>query len=186
MDSSQTETIIEDAAASSSFYITSENPIGTLSQQQSQNVAESVVNLHNLADDYLTRKKNKKRDKSPQIAILLPSTIMNSPSAFNTNELTLSNNAISNGPLQLAAPLNSNSANFTNLSSTASTTTPLAVQPAVTTIQIITKKEKQRPETWNKIEQQIFFNALRQVSFRCYFYLKLLYQSQYLFFACTN
>ena len=25
------------------------------------------------------------------------------------------------------------------------------------------KKEKQRPETWNKIEQQIFFNALRQV-----------------------
>ena len=25
------------------------------------------------------------------------------------------------------------------------------------------KKEKQRPETWNKLEQQIFFNALRQV-----------------------
>lgn len=25
------------------------------------------------------------------------------------------------------------------------------------------KKEKQKPETWNKIEQQIFFNALRQV-----------------------
>ncbi len=24
------------------------------------------------------------------------------------------------------------------------------------------KKEKQRPETWNKLEQQIFFNALRQ------------------------
>jgi hypothetical protein len=28
---------------------------------------------------------------------------------------------------------------------------------------IVNKKEKQRPETWNKIEQQIFFNALRQV-----------------------
>lgn len=25
------------------------------------------------------------------------------------------------------------------------------------------KKEKQKPESWNKIEQQIFFNALRQV-----------------------
>jgi hypothetical protein len=33
------------------------------------------------------------------------------------------------------------------------------------------KKEKQRPETWNKIEQQIFFNALRQVKFR--FIIKL-------------
>jgi hypothetical protein len=30
------------------------------------------------------------------------------------------------------------------------------------------KKEKQRPETWNKIEQQIFFNALRQVGFSCF------------------
>ena len=29
---------------------------------------------------------------------------------------------------------------------------------------VANKKEKQRPETWNKIEQQIFFNALRQVS----------------------
>lgn len=26
------------------------------------------------------------------------------------------------------------------------------------------KKEKQKPESWNKIEQQIFFNALRQVT----------------------
>ena len=25
------------------------------------------------------------------------------------------------------------------------------------------KKEKQRPENWTKLEQQIFFNALRQV-----------------------
>jgi hypothetical protein len=31
-----------------------------------------------------------------------------------------------------------------------------------TQIASINKKEKQRPETWNKIEQQIFFNALRQ------------------------
>lgn len=27
-----------------------------------------------------------------------------------------------------------------------------------------TKREKQRPESWNKAEQQIFFNALRQVN----------------------
>jgi hypothetical protein len=33
------------------------------------------------------------------------------------------------------------------------------VTPQITSIN---KKEKQRPETWNKIEQQIFFNALRQ------------------------
>jgi hypothetical protein len=31
------------------------------------------------------------------------------------------------------------------------------------------KKEKQRPETWNKIEQQIFYNALRQVRKEIYF-----------------
>jgi hypothetical protein len=30
-------------------------------------------------------------------------------------------------------------------------------------VAISQKKEKQRPETWNKIEQQIFYNALRQV-----------------------
>jgi hypothetical protein len=33
------------------------------------------------------------------------------------------------------------------------------------------KKEKQRPETWNKIEQQIFFNALRQVIFTRFHFL---------------
>jgi hypothetical protein len=32
------------------------------------------------------------------------------------------------------------------------------------------RKEKQRPETWNKIEQQIFFNALRQVCMRAYIF----------------
>jgi hypothetical protein len=90
---------------------------------------------------------------------------MNSPSASIANELTLSSNPFSNGAIQTAAPASSNSANFTNLSATTCTTTSIAVPPAsATTIQIITKKEKQRPETWNKIEQQIFFNALRQVT----------------------
>ena len=36
--------------------------------------------------------------------------------------------------------------------------------PTSSGAQSLQKREKQRPETWNKIEQQIFFNALRQVS----------------------
>ena len=38
-----------------------------------------------------------------------------------------------------------------------------ATSTAASTAVNAQKKEKQRPETWNKIEQQIFFNALRQV-----------------------
>lgn len=163
MDSSQIDAMIEDAAPSLSFNTTSENQMGTLGQQQSNSI-ESVVNSRNLTDDYLTRKKNKKREKSPQAAVQQPLATMNSPSVFIASELTLSSNPISNGTVQTTAvPANSNSANFTNLSATTSTTTSIVVPSTATTIQIITKKEKQRPETWNKIEQQIFFNALRQV-----------------------
>lgn len=161
MDSSQIDAMIEDAAPSLSFNTTSENQMGTLGQQQSNSI-ESVVNSRNLTDDYLTRKKNKKREKSPQAAVQQPLATMNSPSVFIASELTLSSNPISNGTVQTTA-VNSNSANFTNFSATTSTTTSIVVPSAATTIQIITKKEKQRPETWNKIEQQIFFNALRQV-----------------------
>jgi hypothetical protein len=43
------------------------------------------------------------------------------------------------------------------------------------------KKEKQRPETWNKIEQQIFFNALRQVCLlELHFELSILQERQIL------
>jgi hypothetical protein len=155
---------VKSAPSTSHLNITSENQMGT-SSQQLPNSVENVLNLRHITDDYLTRKKNKKRDTSPPAALLLPSTTMNSPSASIANELTLSSNPFSNGAIQAVAPASSNSANFTNLSATTSTTTSLAVPPPpATTIQIITKKEKQRPETWNKIEQQIFFNALRQVT----------------------
>jgi len=42
---------------------------------------------------------------------------------------------------------------------------------AVAATAVVQKKEKQRPETWNKLEQQIFFNALRQVDFYVLIYL---------------
>lgn len=68
--------------------------------------------------------------------------------------LEMQNNPMSNNePVQQGCAQNSQvvSANSTSTASSA------------TTSQNLQKREKQRPESWNKIEQQIFFNALRQV-----------------------
>jgi hypothetical protein len=82
------------------------------------------------ADEIGSRKKTKKRDRSPT-------------SAGDSNNVQGVSQQSAN-PTQLAAQTSAQSS-----SNAAATVNP--------------KKEKQRPETWNKIEQQIFFNALRQV-----------------------
>ena len=74
-----------------------------------------------------TRKKSKKRDRSPP-----------------SNDALLSIGGTS---------AESNEANTTSANTATNSNNGVVGQ----------KKEKQRPETWNKVEQQIFFNALRQV-----------------------
>ena len=80
----------------------------------------SIDVQNNSENETSTRKKSKKRDRSPPLSDTQHLSI--GATSAESNETT-TNNAVVVGQ----------------------------------------KKEKQRPETWNKVEQQIFFNALRQV-----------------------
>ncbi len=89
------------------------------------------------------RKKLKKRDRSPPTSDTLPSgsTSIGATATVESNEANTATTANAN-----------NSTNANNVA-------------------LGQKKEKQRPETWNKIEQQIFYNALRQVRKEIHFFM---------------
>jgi len=78
-----------------------------------------------------------------------------------------SNGGITEITRKIALQMASSNSSLINVQNTNANTTSqqqsndLAQLPIATNGQVV-KKEKQRPETWNKIEQQIFFNALRQ------------------------
>ena len=119
-------------------------------------------NASSSSDEIVSRtcKKPKKREKSP--------------SKQNFFILSFSNNYIHLNSIQYIQALDlistdSITSTRTNTIATSSSlnTTVLSTnnsQQSIVPTVIINKKEKQRPETWNKIEQQIFFNALRQVN----------------------
>ncbi|CAF0748523.1 unnamed protein product [Brachionus calyciflorus] len=97
--------------------------------------SESNNGPNNSSDESNVKKKSKKRERSPTSQNLheqFPSMIQ------RNSQQTVLNNTEKN-------PLNNNQQN----------STPGQITQPV-------KKEKQKPESWNKIEQQIFFNALRQ------------------------
>ena len=116
-----------------------DSSIITISDQNNDIHKQTSTNNASPSSDELVSvrnvKKLKKRDKSPTAEI-----------GSNETALATRNNAnIPNTSLNNVLQHQSLSTNTTgNLSNN-------------------NKKEKQRPETWNKIEQQIFFNALREV-----------------------
>lgn len=119
-------------------------------------------NASSSSDEIVSRtcKKHKKREKSPskQNFFIL---------SFSNNYIHL-NSILYNQALDLISTdsITSTRTNTIATSNSLNTTvlsTNNSQQSIVPTV-IINKKEKQRPETWNKIEQQIFFNALRQVN----------------------
>ena len=109
----------------------------------SSSIASVILNSSDL-DTNASRKKPKKRDRSPSNT----TNVATSSADVATTNSQINNNLISSVSSAEPGDLNANV-------TAASTSTGTAI--------INQKKEKQRPETWNKIEQQIFFNALRQV-----------------------
>jgi hypothetical protein len=97
---------------------------------------EQAVSSNHESNETGTRKKSaKKRDRSPSLSV------------ESSSVASLALNA-STAPITIGAQ----SSEINETAAAATTTTSVINQ----------KKEKQRPETWNKMEQQIFFNALRQ------------------------
>ncbi len=119
-------------------------------------------NASSSSDEIVSRtcKKPKKREKSPSkqnfFILCFSNNYIHLNSILYIQALDLiSTDSITSTRTNTIAT--SNSLNTTVLSTNNS-------QQSIVPTVIINKKEKQRPETWNKIEQQIFFNALRQVN----------------------
>ncbi len=116
-----------------------DSSIITISDQNNDIHKQTSTNNASPSSDELVSvrnvKKLKKRDKSPTAEIGSNETALVTRNNTNIPNTSL-NNVLQHQPLT------------TNTASSLSNNN---------------KKEKQRPETWNKIEQQIFFNALREV-----------------------
>jgi hypothetical protein len=116
-----------------------DSSIITISDQNNDIHKQTSTNNASPSSDELVSvrnvKKLKKRDKSPTAEIGSNETALVTRNNTNIPNTSL-NNVLQHQPLS------------TNTASSLSNNN---------------KKEKQRPETWNKIEQQIFFNALREV-----------------------
>jgi hypothetical protein len=116
-----------------------DSSIITISDQNNDILKQTSTNNASPSSDELVSvrnvKKLKKRDKSPTAEIGSNETALVTRNNTNIPNTSL-NNVLQHQPLS------------TNTASSLSNNN---------------KKEKQRPETWNKIEQQIFFNALREV-----------------------
>lgn len=115
-------------------------------------------------DDICLRKKTKKCDLTCAETTKL-SSHHNHLCLANANSSSTPN--LTDTPLFVPSSVGNNNGNSTTANSGCSNnvnSSTMATTSATTgQNQTNQKKEKQRPETWNKIEQQIFFNALRQV-----------------------
>ena len=113
------------------------------------------------------QRKPKKRERSPSSKTMKQACKKHH---FLSLYCFKGNGGITEITRKIALQMASSNSSLINVQNTNANTTSqqqsndLAQLPIATNGQVV-KKEKQRPETWNKIEQQIFFNALRQV---CY------------------
>lgn len=122
-----------------------DSSIRTIENEPSSSVTTNPMNN----EEFTSNRKKKKRERSPT---------QNDPNAANQN---------GNGLVNLVSQTSSSGQSLPATSAANTNQTNILIINQTTNINANAntgKKEKQRPETWNKIEQQIFFNALRQVS----------------------